>query len=108
MKLTDEILNYGLRLSMDFGDNWLKPINSRLAEKYPELSKSEALNCDKLCKKINNEAHNFVKQNPVKTENTIGFIDPDGFNSFMLDKFSWIDSENLSKLYSQSCYYARK
>ena len=108
MNLNKEILNHGLNLSMEFGENWLKPINDRLSDTYPELSKSELMYCDKLCRKINEYAHDFIGNNPVKNGNEISFMESSKFKNVMKAKYSWIDDINLQRLYSQSCYYAWK
>jgi len=108
MKLTNQILNDGLSLSMEFRENWLTDIDNRLKIKYPELTESELRNCDKLCRKINKTAHNFILKNPIKTGNEIDFIDFSKFEEFMKVKYKWIENANLNKLYSQSCYYALK
>lgn len=108
MKLSNEILNNGLNFSMEFGKNWLIDINDSLLNKYPKLTASELNICNKLCKKVNKLAHDFVIKNPVKTDNEIKFIAFSEFKIFMKTKFNWIEDENLKKLYNQSCYYALK
>lgn len=108
MVLSNKILNNGLDFSMDFGENWLVEIINRLSEKHPELTTSELDTCDKLCKKINKLAHDYVVKNPVKIGNEITFIDFTIFKDFMKSKYGWINEKNLRKLYSQSCYYALK
>ncbi len=101
--MTNEILNIGLRLSMEFGENWLTDIDDRLGTKYTELR-----GCDKLCRKINTIAYDFIRNNPIKNGEKIDFIDFSSFEEFMKSKYEWIDNANLRKLYSQSCYYALK
>lgn len=108
MYINQEIANYGLNLSMEFGENWLKPINERLNIKYPDLLPIELEEYDKLCKEVNNYSNNFILENPVKNNKEIIFLP---FNSFKQDiskKYPWINEENLKRLYSQSCYYAWK
>ena len=108
MELSNEILNKGLSFSMEFGDNWLVKINDRLSKKHPKLTKSELNSCEKLCRTVNKFAHDYVHKNPVKIENKITFIEFSFFKDLIKDKYEWINDENLSKLYSQSCYYALK
>ncbi len=106
--MNDEILNDGLNLSMEFGENWLTDIDDRLGAKYSKLTKSELRSCDQLCRKINKIAHDFIRKNAIKNGESISFIDFAKFEEFMKLKYEWIDKANLSKLYSQSCYYALK
>ncbi len=106
-KLPDDLLNDGLQLSMEFGENWLTDIGDRLKSKYPQLT-VDLKKCEFLCRKINKHAHDFLRENPVRNKNEIGFIDFPEFHSLIKAKYSWIDDTNLRKLYSQSCYYALK
>ncbi|MCD2424172.1 hypothetical protein LQ567_15435 [Niabella pedocola] len=108
MNLRDEILNQALLLSMEWGENWLQPVNDRLSKIYPELSHRELTWCNSLCTEVNKEAHRFVYENPVFNGPDTGFVDVEIFSTQVLKKFGWIDKENLQRLYSQSCYYARK
>ncbi|WEK18002.1 MAG: hypothetical protein P0Y49_14490 [Candidatus Pedobacter colombiensis] len=32
----------------------------------------------------------------------------ESFKNFMLNQYPWIDNKNLSRLFSQGCYYAHK
>ena len=34
----DEILNVALEMSLEWGLNWLQPINIRIREKHPQLT----------------------------------------------------------------------
>jgi len=106
--MSNEILNNGLNLSMEFGENWLKDINERLKIKYPELTISELKKYDKLHRKVNKYAHDFIRKNPIKNGNEINFIEFDKFEDFIKNKYDWIDEKNINQLYSQSCYYALK
>ncbi len=103
--MTNELLNHALSLSMEFGENWLVDIDLRLKSMYPALSKAELRDYDNLCKEINRAAQNFISKNP---KNDTQFIDFSAFEKFIKLKYEWINEENLSKLYSQSCYYALK
>ncbi len=108
MNLLPEILNYGLDLSMEFGENWLKPINQRLHNKFPNLNSFELEEYNLACKEVNRIANNFVFENPVKNENELNFVDFSVFENFMKQKYYWISIENTKRLYNQSCYYAYK
>ena len=108
MELSNETLNNGLNLSMEFGENWLIKINDRLSKKHPELTVSELNTCDKLCKRVNKLANDYVRKNPDKTENKVKFCDFAIFKKIMTTKYNWINDDNLNHLYSQSCYYALK
>ena len=108
MKFNNEILNYGLELSMEFGANWLKPVNERLKKKFPNLNNQELSEYNFICEEVNNIAHKYVYENQNSEDTNQMIIYYKLFNDFLLDKYNWISEKNLSGLYSQSCYYAWK
>lgn len=108
MTLSDQILNDGLELNMEFGENWLVDIDKRLSKKYPQLSESDLRKTDTLCRKIAKNANDFVSRNPIIKEGKVTFVDSSDFKTYMLNQYNWINELNLSRLYSQSCYYAMK
>jgi hypothetical protein len=106
--MTTQILNDGLELHLEFGENWLADIDDRLSKKYPHVSKSDLKNTDKLCRKVAKFANDFVLKNPVMKDGKATFIDQVYFKTQLLKEYDWIHEANLNRLYSQSCYYARK
>ena len=108
MKLTKDVLNVGLALSLEFGENWLVAIDDRLTARYSGLTKLEVRECDTICKQVSRMAHNFVRENPIKNSTKVEFVDFIVFRKFMIETYDWIHDANLNKLYSQSCYYALK
>jgi len=108
MTLSDHVFNDGLELHMEFGENWLTDIDDRLSKKHPHLSKSELRNMDRLCRRIAKLANDFVRKNIVVKDGKPTFIDSSDFKTYLLNEYEWINKANLSRLYSQSCYYAMK
>ena len=108
MEFNQKIANDGLSFSMEFGQNWLKPINERLSKKYPGLLPVELEQYNKLCKEVNTYANDFIRNNPVQNNEVLIFLPFEKFKKVMLKKYTWINVENLKQLYSQSCYYAWK
>lgn len=108
MTLSPEILNEGLRFSMEFGEKWLVDVDERLAGKYSELTVTDLRKCDKLCRKVNKTAHDHIRKNPAEKDGRMTFMDFEVFRAFILSKYDWVNDENMCKLYSQSCYYAFK
>ena len=108
MDFNKEIANDGLNLSMEFGENWLKPINERLSKKYSELLPVELEKYNKLCKDVNTYANDFILNNPVKHNDELIFLPFEKFKKVIHKKYAWINEDNLKQLYSQSCYYAWK
>lgn len=91
---------------MDWRENWLCPINDRLSILYPELTDLELINCNTLCKEVKKSANNFIFDNPIQNGAEISFIDFVLFKALMIEKYDWINDDNLRRLYSKSCYYA--
>lgn len=108
MNTNQEIANFGLQLSMEFGENWLKSINHRLSVVYPELLSTELEFYNKLCKEINTYANDFIRNNPIKNNKELTFLPFEEFEKIILKKYTWLNEENLKQLYNQSCYYAWK
>jgi hypothetical protein len=99
----NKILNVGLSLAMEFGKHWLEPIQSRLAKSFPDLSPSELDEYNSICKSVMEFSNNLV----------YSMVEREGENqkdwkAAILRSYPWINKENLSHLFSQGVYYARK
>ncbi len=108
MDLSKEILNVTLDMSMEFGENWLKPIHERLHKKYTEISSEDLEKINSICKEVNKFANDYVYKSGSVINKEISFVDFKKFKVDILLKYNWISASNLSHLYSQSCYYAMK
>jgi tRNA isopentenyl-2-thiomethyl-A-37 hydroxylase MiaE len=49
--LDNKILNQGMELAMEFGKNWLMPIQDRLGKKHKRLNREELDHYEKVCRK---------------------------------------------------------
>lgn len=101
------ILNKGLDLAMEFGQNWLRPIQSRLAGLFPRLSKEEFDEYDRICREAMKYGHAKLRVcwREAKADK------PQAFQFFRRDihaLYPWVSESNLSQLFSQGCYYAYK
>ena len=105
--MNDAILNVGLELAMEFGENWLEPIQSRLAERHPELSPVELNACNDTCQAAMKFGHREVASALTRTraDQRKAF---ELFREAVRARYSWMSDENLSHLFSQGCYYAMK
>ncbi len=99
-----EILNTSLELALEWGKNWLQPIQSRLAKQFPHLSQQELDNYNHLAQEIMHYGWAIIKD--------MNFIDDPNasaaFKSKVLERYPSINQDNLSRLFSQGCYYALK
>ena len=107
-----QILNAGLKFAMEFGVNWLQPINSRLANKYKFLSPQELEHYNSVCQKTMKTGHKYIYDRLSKLEKlSVKISNSDlknEFNTHLKDEFEWINNSNLSNLYSQGHYYVHK
>jgi hypothetical protein len=107
VELDPAILNLGLGLSMAFGPDWLKPIQSRLAALHPELSPAELDAYESACRAAMDLGHAQVPAhwNAAAGDQAAAFR---LFERAVLERHPWISEKNLSHLFSQGCYYAWK
>lgn len=105
--MDEALLNAGLTMAMEFGQNWLKPIKERLAERFPELSASQRTEYDKICRAAMRFGHEQVNA-ALRQDITGGDVARTAFNEAVHARYPWIDDENLGHLWSQGCYYAWK
>jgi len=103
---SESILNVGLKMAMDFGKNWLSPIDERIKEKYQDISIEEARALNDLCKRIMDEANEWVCRTADKYPGKK--LDREAFATHMLAVDSRINKETLSRLMGQAMYYASK
>jgi hypothetical protein len=101
----DTLLNKGLDLAMEGGENWLKPIQDRLALQHPELSQSELDEVNDICHAAMKFGHDCVYDLALKSGKNTKRED---FEPLMRVRSPWVDPKNLSHLFSQGMYYAWK
>jgi hypothetical protein len=106
----EEILNDGFAMTMEFGKNWLQPINDRLKDKFGFLAEQEIELYSGICRDARNDSSDFVL-------NTLGKVFDSGetikdsdfrieFENHILQKFDWVNKSNLNRAYSQGMYYS--
>lgn len=105
----NNILNEGLNIAMEFGENWLNPIQERLSKKYPKLDEEDLDYLNIYCREAMFEGHQFIPQilddanKPILSDQLSEL-----FSDFIRNKYNWINKENINRLFSQGCYYAWK
>lgn len=108
----NEILNSGLNFAMEFGENWLQPIQKRLLFKYGFLTSKQRDEYNAICTTTMKIGHEFIYKSLAdildKDETIKENQFKENFKNFMLNEFPWIDKRNMSRLFSQGCYYAYK
>jgi hypothetical protein len=101
----EEILNTGLSLAMEFGENWLKPIQSRLAALEPNLRPAELEEYNSICQAAMKSSNGWIYSTAEKSGQ-----EPDRkvWEAEVLSSHPWINKDNLDRLFSQGVYYAGK
>jgi len=99
-------------MAMEFGKNWLQPINLRLKSKFNHLSDLDIITYDELCRTAMSQGHSFIMDTLialVDEHKTITAHDLKlRFNDYIKKHYDWINGVNISKLHSQGLYYAWK
>lgn len=100
-----EVLNAGLNLAMEWGEQWLQPIQQRLAKRYTGLSVEELDRYNAECQAAMKFGHDLVY---LMAERLGADVNMDAWRGQVLERYSWINESNLSRLFSQGMYYAYK
>jgi hypothetical protein len=104
--LDPSIQNRALALAMEWGDDWLTPTQERLARERPELSRAALDAYDRRARSVMTEGHARCAR-LVAARRGLD-VDAAEWRGVMASRFSWIDDENLARLFSQGMYYAYK
>jgi hypothetical protein len=95
--ISAEILNAALDMSMEWGENLLKPINKRIIEKFPELTEEQADILNYWC----NEVKDFAFAKVAKDYPLEGTAIEE-----VKQRYPQINNETLTHLLNQGMYYA--
>ena len=105
MSSRERVLNVGLRLAMEFGENWLQPIQGRLSNRYPDLSADELAEYNRICQEAMRFGHDYVIRFAEENDSGPSFSE---FKAAIYSKYPWVSRAKLSRLRSQGHYYAWK
>ncbi len=99
----DKIANAALNLSLEWGENFGKPINARLIEMFPQVSETQAAELDRLCKEIKRYAFDLYYDMVASNKMNEGTV-----QQKIKTRYPFLDKDNLSRLGTQGMYYAHK
>lgn len=99
---SDELRNYALKLTTEWGENYGKPIDERILQLFPELSVEEIAELTKLSR----EAEYYIYD--LAAQELDGKIREDQIIPLASEKFTWLDRENAARLTNIGMYYARR
>lgn len=101
------MLNAGLALAMEWGEHFLKPIQQRLSQRYPQLSAEQLEQYNTLCRQAMFFGHGLLPQ-VWQEAGGVESVARALWQSRMLERYPWVNEENLGHLISQAFYYAWK
>ena len=101
----EALLNDGLELAMNWGENWLAPIQERLHQQHRHLRPEELDELNNVCQDAMKFGHEIGYELVRERGREAG---PDEFASRVLARYSWVSAENAARLFKQSMYYAWK
>jgi hypothetical protein len=101
----EALLNDGLELAMDWGENWLAPIQGRLHKIHPRLQISELDEIDAACRQAMNFGHETLYELRIRQGKDVS---TEEFTASLLAQFPWVSPANAARLFNQSTYYAWK
>ncbi|MCA9643383.1 MAG: hypothetical protein H6718_10950 [Polyangiaceae bacterium] len=102
-----ELANLSLRLALEWGEDWLVPIQERLSQIRPDLTQAQLDDCQADAKRVFDHALKLGRE-ALKRHGLEGSAAADASRQALLEAFPWLDEANLSRLVSQSLYYALK
>lgn len=100
MDIQARVFNDALTLSLEWGENFHKPIQERLRHAYPNLSQAEADELDRLCREIASYAFGQIERAYIKE------ISEAKATTNIKARYPLLDGESLARLWSQGQYYA--
>ncbi len=101
----DALRNDALGLAMDWGEQWLAPVQGRLAEMYPQLPRTELDELDALAREAMQFAHQTILAFAARGDQ--GLTEED-FSARFSAQYPWANAENVARMYRQGTYYAWK
>ncbi len=99
------MLNIALDLALEWGEDWLEPVQSRLTKHYPQLSAEELDIYNDTVQKVMRFGWEAIEGLDFMNASKAAF---EQFKGKVLQTYPWITEKNLSHMFSQSCYYALK
>jgi hypothetical protein len=101
----EPIWNDGLEMAMEWGENLLKPIQPRLASRYPALTPAELDEINTLCQAAMKFGHETVYGLASRSGSRTKL---ESFATVMKRRYPWVDAKNVSRLFNQGMYFAWK
>ena len=98
----DDLLNTALELATEWGENFRKPINTRIRTKYPDLTDADIDKLTEIARRAESRIYSLAEK-----RNT-GTLSEHDSNRIAKQEFPWLNASNLSRLSNIGMYYANR
>lgn len=98
-----DVYNTAVMLSLEWGENWLKPIQERLRHYFPDVSEEEATQLDHHCREMMKVAMEVAEQYFFEKIYSL-----EEAKRMLKERFPKLAEDNLSRLFSQAIWYVNK
>ena len=101
-----DLFNQLYRLSLEFGSNWRRPVESIVQEIAPDLNETEQAEISDYIRETRGKIEHFFYERYVDTDDKkIAELQRQGAR-WVQREFPWMDEENRNHGISQAIYYA--
>ncbi len=97
-----EIVNAAMKLSLEWGPDYGKPIQARLMKMFPEVTQVQADELEDLCKQIKRFSFDLYLQVPA------GKMTDSGVQAKIRERYPFLSREVIQRISVQGMYYAHK
>ena len=101
----EQLLNYALSLAQEWGPNWMKPINDRLKNIYPDMEPKRVDKYSRVAREAMIEGYDVVSK---MLESHGKNLSKEQFQESFIFKYPWVNERNISDLMSTGTYYHHK
>lgn len=98
----NKVFNTAVALSLEWGENWLQPINERLLKIYPFLTRDETEELNEKCKQLQHYALELC------AKELEGKLTKDKIEIEIKIQYPNLNQKNIRQVIRQGMYYVRK
>lgn len=91
-----------MNLSLEWGENWLRPVDERLKAIFKSINDDEAKRIDIFIREAREDIFKMVEQHYLKE------LSEEQLKLNLKEKYSFLNDDNYKRLLSQGMYYAWK
>ncbi|MBI5302035.1 MAG: hypothetical protein HY868_07845 [Chloroflexi bacterium] len=99
----DEIANAAMQLSLEWGTHFGKPIQDRLLQQYPDLTRERADELDEFCRQVKRFAFDLYYDEVTSGKSTDMAV-----QKKIHARYPFLHRDTLNRLSTQGMYYAHK